>query len=204
MNTYLSLDLDFFDRTDVVGNTTLLRELLARTKHLPCTVVTSHEGLVAHIKSLKQIKFNHLINLDEHSDLTGFRVTRASNGRFCAPDMDCGNWVDHVPFSTVKNSLYTWYIPPQSTGTDCAEEVYGLSNPVRWRWHKRKHLKWGKDYAHPRHELPWRDIKACGIAMSPDYTCITAYNQLKRVVLEYHKLPSDCSEMERVYGIKEH
>ena len=195
MATYLSLDLDFFDRIDSIGNTMLLRQLLARVSKLPSVVVMSHEELVPHIMGLKRIKFNRLINLDEHSDLCGWRRTA---GVFQPGELDCGNWVDHVPFA--KGNEYIWYIPPCSAGCDCAEESYLSIDEVRWRWRKRRTRQWGNGYT-TRAKLPWRDIKAAGIAMSPDYTDKVEYLKLKKVVMEYYTLPSDCIEIEQRYGI---
>lgn len=201
MNTYLSLDLDFFDSTDVPGNLVLLREILLnmRNKEIPVEVVMSHEDLVFHMQKLKRLKLKRLINLDEHSDSEGLytctkKLRNGRTSRVHRPSgLHCGNWVDHVPFARTRLGEYVWVTPPGSPGSDC----YDIEAKPSWR--KKRKLSWGSSYTKRYRGIPWGVIVAGGIAMSPDYTARNAYMDLRRVVTEFYPLPVDSRSIEQHY-----
>jgi len=201
--TYLSVDLDFFDG-DYPNGDRMLAGLLSKIKDLeiPVKVVMSHEGLVEHIRKLRsEFKFRRLINLDEHSDASGLFYQsierRVKGGPYSAKwvwksgeEPHCGNWIDYTGPLMGKPSTYTWVIPPNSSGTDCRyyDEI------VRWGWRRRqKRLCKPQDVeGASRLVLPWSRIKACGIALSPDYVCRTRYWVLRDMVAKFFPLPRNC------------
>jgi hypothetical protein len=127
---------------------------------IPLALVEDHDGLLEFADKSRATK---LINVDYHSDYANF-----TEEEFVDDVPNCGTWIDHVK----RLKEFEWRYPShyacfRSRAGRC--EAWGTRAPtlfwgtgVSRRGHSVKHLQ-GIKY------LPYSNIVAAGVAVSPEY-----------------------------------
>jgi hypothetical protein len=149
MKTYLSIDLDYWSecRTE---RTMLPFIEKALSLQVPTLVVKDHHWLTSHANAHPA---EQLINVDYHDDIAS---------RPC--DFGEGTWASFVKWRH-PCAVFEWRYPTYERGRygRCDEEadVYnGARARTGWCWTtKRLGVK----------DIPWNEVVAVGIALSPDY-----------------------------------
>jgi hypothetical protein len=159
LNVYLSIDLDYWrhahERWYVLD---FFRKVQARVKtaKLPVTVAFYHHHLVDDINAWCQ-QLNRVINVDYHSDIVD--EVRGADLRF-----NEGSWANFIHFR--GDGTFEWRYPDSkclSTGEGyCHEQKNPFLKPEVAGW-KRTVKRRGLG------NIPWDDIFAVGIVLSPDW-----------------------------------
>jgi hypothetical protein len=110
MNTYLSIDLDFWNFLDLKNCKNFMKEVKAT--NLPITLVDDHADLLKHINKRECSK---VINIDYHTDICNNFDTPPHSKRYykekdglLLPSLNCGTWANWVN----NRESYTWLYPP--------------------------------------------------------------------------------------------
>lgn len=185
-STVLSLDLDYFNYyLDLKNLDQVFSRILAL--NVPMLLVDSHEKLVGFIN---RYKFDTLINMDEHSDMTESDVSK-----------NCGTWVNFVNNDN-QNRNYIWLVPSTrlSSDTGVTRDVpSGRCDgiPGFYTVQKERIRPWRKaKITSAQSIIKWHEIKCVGIALSRGYTLyeIRSYfekNWLDKLLLKGIKLGGD-------------
>ena len=158
MSVYLSIDLDYWKNTRI---SKYPLEFLAKVMALrvPKVLVLEHDALLT--EPCRPKGFEKLINVDYHSDFANYKKNER---RY----FNCGTWVDEFP----DIAEFEWRHPNQHTCFDkCegrCERLWIRSYDICWKNNKAFS---GIRMAHREglRSLPWKDVSAVGIAVSPDY-----------------------------------
>jgi hypothetical protein len=154
MRTYLSIDLDYWNDIDPLPDYVL--RYLKHIFHLPVpkVIVIHHDQLLQHVN---QFKFNHLINIDYHSDLC--------LGLSHQDEINEGNWLNFV--NGASKSHYEWRHPTQfiqyglCIGEDGDQtDFYNSDKKFNQPW-KKPTRKIGI------RGISMKDVIAVGISISP-------------------------------------
>ena len=155
MNTYLSIDLDFWEEDRDYKH---LRRFLKKVKET-CTdikIVDSHESMTRHInRAGKLYGCCRVINVDYHADI-GDAADGAADG------FNCGSWAHFINFR--KEGEFIWLRPQADESEGCC--WHGSRNPFNvigvsgWKSCKRFVTKT------PKRRIDWSSVKAVGIAFS--------------------------------------
>lgn len=130
MDTYLSIDLDFWS-SEFYHTDSSIRKFFKRLPKVSTVLVREHHELLPHIN---KTRLSRLINVDYHSDLAGFR-----NKRRKLPELNEGTWVDHVRWR--NGSEFVWHCPNFKTcyvdgwgrcDSQCGDSV--LETPKQHGW----------------------------------------------------------------------
>lgn len=190
MRTYLSIDVDYWrDHTAWIAFQDMDR-FFQRVINLkvPMLVVEDHHKI---LKDINRRKFDTLVNMDYHSDLTSY-IDR-DNGVYeyhkTSPDsrvkgnLNCGTWVNFV--KRRETSEYLWIYPKDicliSDGR--CEDI-----DIFWNEPASEFHNWGKITCQKGWSkyIPWGTVKAVGIALSSPWL----YEELEGYFIEgiYPKL----------------
>lgn len=166
MRPYLSIDLDFWNERSVPFD--WIESLISECKNV--TMVCEHHHMLKHINASK---CQTLINVDWHSDLSGYnndiilhdgRLHPIAKPKKFTP-LNCGTWVDRV--SWAKSGTFVWVFPqkkcdwPQGTGRCDGKDDAFIKGRTAWKLASRKlSRKMIPDVTTP---------DALGICLSPDY-----------------------------------
>ena len=151
---YLSIDLDywswnhtgaackrFFDRVFALG--------------IPMWVTPSHEQLLPYINDSG---CQHIVNVDEHSDIVDIDRTLKQFSRTVAND---GTWANFVSFR--RQGLFEWRHPRSSCqGGYCHSGVNPFRTAKCAGWKQTKKRRGIAD-------IPWNQVSAIGVCLSRDY-----------------------------------
>ena len=214
MDTYLSIDLDFWtserlfpdeDGEHVFGEfPSLFLEKVALLKR-PVAVAVHHHHILEHINSFPQC--SKLVNIDCHSDLCGNIEMN--------DDVECGTWGNYVEWRTKESSHFSWWHPSSqcsqgkcNTDGGCWCNLLPQENPF-FSKNPRKLCGWGK-VSRKRMGL-FRDadlkgIAAVGICLSPDYLNrpeVLPFRQRLLAFANKHgaEIIGDDEEWDRVVGL---
>jgi hypothetical protein len=147
--TYLSVDLDYWwqchRRRDVDSFFSHVFSL-----HVPIFVAPFHDQLLEHIN---QSKYDHIINVDYHSDICDYAPWMRLNE---------GTWANFVQ----SRSHFDWRYPTEAclsmNSGYCHDEVNPFEKPEAARWCKTTCQQGLRS-------IPWRDITAVGVCLSKDW-----------------------------------
>ena len=146
--TYLSVDLDYWGAAPYAQGVT---KFLTRVRNLklPIFCAVHHHHILEHVN---ENPCDCLVNTDWHSDLSNDDPSLLLN---------CGTWANYVEWA--NDAHFEWRHPQAKVGK--YNYCHGDKNPFEepctpWRKvTKRQGLR----------NLPWSDIKAIGLCVSPDY-----------------------------------
>lgn len=146
--SYLSIDLDYWmDYRRPKSATEFFKKVFAAD--VPLTVVMDHDELIASVNSKN---FEHLINMDRHSDLSETPSQK----------LTVGNWVNYVDWRT--EGAFTWLRPPRS-GLEYGR-CHGLHDPFK----KKQYCEWGlARISKDRRIINWDTVEHIGVSLSPDW-----------------------------------
>jgi hypothetical protein len=167
METYLSVDLDFFNDRPKSELIRLCHDILNKVQSKDILLVDTHEELLPHCAAIEP---DLLVNVDEHSDLT--------EDKTAATFPHCGNWVN---FSKAKK--YRWLAPNREVTSYYNVSLWGNKTTVsqgKGRCDNTEHfftkkcasLRTIKDAAiwYGLKKIPWNTVARVGIALSVEYT----------------------------------
>jgi hypothetical protein len=164
MKTYLSLDLDFWNKTKDLGKIRIFLEKVKELKDrgIPVLVVDSHEELT---KDVNRLEIEHLINVDYHSDIWDRWNPYVKDWYNC---YNCGTWINFVKKS--NRMIYTW-VHPHKKGNECLGYCSHRDNPfydeglVYSGWKVTEML----GSTTPEKFIRWENVISVGIAFSYDW-----------------------------------
>lgn len=153
MNTYLSIDLDFWcDESSPKAATRFFRRLF-RLWPGQIMVALHHHHLVRHINRIKGL--DAITTIDYHSDLMdelGDSLT-----------LEEGNWANFVNFQ--DRGTFIWRYP----GENCLDQNTGYchrhDNPFEVNCTSWAHTKKKEGLA----GIPWKSVRAVGVCLSPTW-----------------------------------
>lgn len=155
MSTYLSLDVDYWG---MAGSDRHMFPFVQRVLELkkPTLVVRDHDKLLPHID---KYPCDRLINVDYHDDIVYRSAQDIGTGKL--PEE--GTWASYVAWR--ENAWFQWLHPHDKERIleglcDPVEDVYADGSGTGW---KRVTKRRGTS------TIPWDDIVAVGIALSPGY-----------------------------------
>lgn len=164
MKTYLSLDLDFWNKTKDLDR---IRVFLMKVKELkdrgiPVLVVDSHEQLT---NDVNRIEIEHLINVDYHSDIWDRWNPLHKEYYNC---YNCGTWINFV--KTKNRLIYTW-LHPHTKGNEHLGYCSHNRNPffnegVRFSGWKVTEMISSRT---PEKFIRWENVISVGVAFSYDW-----------------------------------
>lgn len=164
MKTYLSLDLDFWNKIKDIEK---VKAFLIKVKELqdrgiPVLVVDSHEELT---KVVNKLAIEHLINVDYHSDIWDRWNPRHNEYHNC---YNCGTWINFI--KKENRLIYTW-MHPHSKGHENLGYCSHQHNPfydeglVYSGWRITEML----GSRTPERFVRWENVISVGIAFSYDW-----------------------------------
>jgi hypothetical protein len=160
---YLSVDLDYFVTVDSAKD--FVEQVLAL--EVPTAFVVMHQHLVKHVNAFKP---TILVNVDYHDDC-------AIHKSRCPTD---ANWVNMIDSDIRSNGLYKW-ITPDACGccvnNETGYEEQWLDRVIPWK--RFKYLIRTSDLSIRSIAKP-KEVVACGIVLSPDYTDDTIIKWARR------------------------
>ncbi|MEK6832667.1 MAG: hypothetical protein AABY32_01355 [Nanoarchaeota archaeon] len=150
---YLSIDLDYFysiESAEYIIDSVLEIEI-------PTVFVVMHQYLVKHINKFHP---DVLINIDAHDDCAIHAVKHPKDY----------NWVNKIAKSIRKNGVYKW-VTSDDSGFCVGEDGYNNQwEDNRIPWKKYYSIFKYSDDLHFSKIANKKEIVACGIALSPDFT----------------------------------
>lgn len=154
MSTYLSIDIDFWNKNRDYEHLRNFLELV-RASSSNISIVDSHEQLKDHVN---RSNCSTLINVDYHSDIYDIK-----NPVYKDETFNCGTWVNFVDFR--YKGKFVWIHPHPSNRISngyCHGEGNPFLNPRISGWNNvcKIHSKY------PEEHIDWGDIMAVGIAFS--------------------------------------
>ncbi len=161
MRTYLSIDLDYWSNHETDRSMRLFVEH-ALNLNVPTLLVREHHWLLKHINKHPA---EHLINADHHDDIAT-RWDWQGFTEYCMDRPNEGTWASFVDWK--RGSVFEWRYPNNGKAGSCRygicdeeRDVYnGQGRLTGWGWViKRRGLV----------DIPWDDVIAVGIAISPSY-----------------------------------
>ena len=130
-DTYLSIDLDFWDAKSYSTDRSI-RRFFKRLPQVPTTLVEYHHEMLPHVN---KVRLKRLLNVDFHSDLAGVGPGRSR------PSLNEGTWVDHVRWR--RQGEFVWHCPDKaycyfSAAGRCDDSSFGdvFKDPKRHDWKK--------------------------------------------------------------------
>lgn len=163
MNTFLSIDLDYwnsdyFPKNGILSSRLFLRKVAQLD--VPMHWCFDHRAMAGLVSASPA---RRLINVDFHSDLDS-----ESRGQRYHSSLDCGNWVNHVTWRHEPQAIYVWKHPNEDPydgwchGYTRDDEF----NPFQqWGYRAFGTAK----HSHGLRNIPWSKISGVAIAISPDY-----------------------------------
>lgn len=192
MNTYLSIDLDYFSTRSRTGSYSAVKNAercLSRALDLdvPKIIVISHEQMMDHITN-----FDRLINVDHHSDMCA---------RFMDPNEPQNyDWVNHLP---CKGRIFEWRHPYDDIDSGLCDTEAGdffIDPKTNYGWEKVSRKKGLRGI--------WGNVIGIGFALSPEWTDKKIidlfldllgkepiYKELQEIIDEGYKTEDDLSTM---------
>lgn len=195
--TYLSIDIDFWNRREWGGNsrsfyaktqlTALFEE--AQRQGIPIKAVMNHQQLTQYVDKSKA---RTLINVDTHSDLCDFNIK----------DFECGSWVSYIRWRA--RGKYIWYHSLDVDTGECNSDDPIFEGSHRPRTHKTewRQISRRKVKGIPSVKNLLENCVEIGFVMSPAYSdpeLIELFNDL----VKKFKIPYKSGRLdEDVYHIR--
>jgi hypothetical protein len=160
VSTYLSLDIDYWGNSqDDRHMFPFVQRVLALKK--PTLVVRDHHHLLPHINKYTS---DRLINVDYHDDIV-YKPTQGERGDSRAVELEEGTWGSFVKWR--EGAWFQWMHPHVGDKfndglCDPLVYIYGPEDSGCTGW-SRVTKRRGTS------TIPWDDIIAVGIALSPTY-----------------------------------
>jgi hypothetical protein len=168
MKTYLSIDIDYWNLGTSRDLDRELNSLLRLANNIPIIAVMNHQQLLPIINTSGA---NHLVNIDEHSDLTACDVN----------ELECGTWVSYVTWR--RTGTYLWIRSQKGT-------AYGSCNGEDNSWNKGNDWKKAESkYINPDNLRLVKYLSNCvgiGICMSPNYANYDLMDIFRKVIKQYN------------------
>lgn len=183
MQTYLSIDLDFWNqgRKSFPHMRKFLRQAKDSVSSKNLLIVDSHEELLPHVN---ESGCDNLINVDWHSDISNrFDPTRREKAW---KDLNCGTWVTFVKFR--RTGMFTWIHPYKATERSARGYCHyphtpkhnPFVNPTLGGWNALQERK----HRHPEALIDWWSVHAVGICFSYDWVRYTLKDELYQIAEE--------------------
>lgn len=159
-STYLSIDLDYWDLAKMPNEAlTLFRKIFSLK--VPLVIVEQHDGLLEFVNESRALK---LINVDYHSDFANYE---SDEERLLDEIPTCGTWVDFIE----DLQEFEWRYPSHNKCFRQREgrcESFTRTNGLFWTTGKALR---GQCVSHTQgiKYLPYRNVIAAGVAVSPEY-----------------------------------
>jgi hypothetical protein len=158
--TYLTIDLDFFNASEL-NLFEILDNIKSKSKIQKAFLVSAHHQVLNHLNKMNDI--NHVINMDYHSDICGFKE-RVSRDKF----LDCGTWGYFVNKNISKKSTFSWVFPTRK----CESYWTGYCWTDRFQnpFSNIKNHNWASTHKSKFKSIPYDEIKYLSICISPHWT----------------------------------
>jgi hypothetical protein len=167
-NTYLSVDLDFWNcyQENITPDFQFLFDKI--TQHnISYYICQDHREILRHTKQFPH--FSTLINVDAHQDFSDLMSNELKIN-----NLNCGTWVNFVPQRKNKDSQYLWVHP---NGVEGGYYFYDpFKEPERVGWSKANKMSLLRKSLQ---DIDFNEICGIGFSMSYDYIEWGVINAIK-------------------------